>query len=81
MLHMYKDRIVSRGFSQQEGEDYDETLTPIIEEIVPVFMKTTRTTMINIQYEMQGVKSPYLKLSGSWCSTLFGPWKHEYNSR
>jgi hypothetical protein len=28
---------VSRGFSQQEGEDYDETLTPVIEEIVPVF--------------------------------------------
>jgi hypothetical protein len=43
---------VSRGFSQQEGEDYDETLTPVIEEIVPVFMKTTRTTMIHIQYEM-----------------------------
>jgi hypothetical protein len=39
---------VSRGFSQQEGEDYDETLTPIIEEIVPIFMKTTRTTMIHI---------------------------------
>jgi hypothetical protein len=30
---------VSRGFSQQEGEDYDETLTPVIEEIVPVFVK------------------------------------------
>jgi hypothetical protein len=27
---------VSRGFSQQEGEDYDETLNPVIEEIVPV---------------------------------------------
>jgi hypothetical protein len=39
---------VSRGFSQQEGEDDDETLTPVIEEIVPVFMKTTRTTMIHI---------------------------------
>jgi hypothetical protein len=39
---------VSRGFSQQEGEDYDETLTPVIEEIVPVFMKTTKTTMIHI---------------------------------
>jgi hypothetical protein len=39
---------VSRGFSQQEGEDYDETLTPVIEEIVPVFLKTTRTTMIHI---------------------------------
>jgi hypothetical protein len=36
---------VSRGFSQQEGEDYDETLTPVIEEIVPVFMKTSKTTM------------------------------------
>jgi hypothetical protein len=36
---------VSRGLSQQEGEDYDETLTPVIEEIVPVFMKTSRTTM------------------------------------
>jgi hypothetical protein len=34
---------VSRGFSQQEGEDYDETL---IKEIVPVFMKISRTTMI-----------------------------------
>jgi hypothetical protein len=39
---------VSKGFSQQEREDYDETLTPVIEEIVPVFMKTTRTTMIHI---------------------------------
>jgi hypothetical protein len=39
---------VSIGFSQQEGEDYDETLTPVIGEIVPVFMKTTRTTMIHI---------------------------------
>jgi hypothetical protein len=39
---------VSKGFSQQEGEDYEETLTPVIEEIVPVFMKTTRTTMIHI---------------------------------
>jgi hypothetical protein len=39
---------VSRGFSQQKGEDYDETLAPKIEEIVPVFMKTTRTTMIMI---------------------------------
>jgi hypothetical protein len=39
---------VSREFSQQEGEDYDDTLTPIIEEIVPIFMKTTRTTMIHI---------------------------------
>jgi hypothetical protein len=39
---------VSRGFSQQEGEDYDETLAPLIEEIVPVFMKTTITNMIHI---------------------------------
>jgi hypothetical protein len=36
---------VSRGFSQQKGEDYDKTLTPVIEEVVPVFMKTTKTTM------------------------------------
>jgi len=40
---------VSKGFSQQEGEDYDETL---IEEIVQVLMKTNKTTMIHIQYEM-----------------------------
>jgi hypothetical protein len=40
---------VSRGFSQQEGEDYDETLAPVIEEIVPVFVKTTRTTMIPLK--------------------------------
>jgi hypothetical protein len=39
---------VSKGFSQQEGEDYDKTLTPVIEEIVPVFMKTNITTMIHI---------------------------------
>jgi hypothetical protein len=39
---------VSRGFSQQEGEDYDETLSLVIEEIVPVFVKTTKTTMISI---------------------------------
>jgi hypothetical protein len=48
MFQMYKSLCVSRGFSQQEGEDYDETLTPVIEEIVPIFMKTTRTTMIHI---------------------------------
>jgi hypothetical protein len=81
MLQMYKALCVSRGFSQQEGEDYDETLTPVIEEIVSVFTKTTRTTMIHIQYEMQGEQSPYLKLSGSGCSTLVGPWRHDYNSR
>jgi hypothetical protein len=45
---------VSRGFSQQEGEDYDETPTPVFEEIFPVFMKTSRTTMILIEYEIQG---------------------------
>jgi hypothetical protein len=45
---MYKACCVSRGFSYQEGEDYDETLTPVIEEIVPIFMKTTKTTMIHI---------------------------------
>jgi hypothetical protein len=45
---MYKACCVSKGFSQQEGEDYDETVTPVIEEILPVFMKTTRTTMIHI---------------------------------
>jgi hypothetical protein len=39
---------VSRGFSQQEGEDYDDTLTPVIEEIVPIFMKKNRTTTIHI---------------------------------
>jgi hypothetical protein len=39
---------VSRGFSQQQGEDYDEKLTPEIEEIVPIFMNTTRTTIIHI---------------------------------
>jgi hypothetical protein len=39
---------VSRGFSQPEGEDYDETLTRVIEEIVLVVTKTTITTMIHI---------------------------------
>jgi hypothetical protein len=39
---------VSIGLSQQEGEEYDETLTPKIEEIVPVFIKTSRITMIHI---------------------------------
>jgi hypothetical protein len=47
---------MSRGFSQQEGEDYDETLAPVIEEIVLVFMKTTITTMILIQCEFQREK-------------------------
>jgi hypothetical protein len=72
---------VFRGFPQQERENYDETLTPVIKEIVPVFMKKTKTTMIHIQYEMQGERSPYLKLSGSWCSAFIGPGKHDYNSR
>jgi hypothetical protein len=40
MLQMYKACCVSREFSHQEGEDYDETLTPEIEEIVPIVMKT-----------------------------------------
>ena len=48
MFHMYKDLCVSIGFSQREGEDYDETLTLVIEEIVLLFMKTTKTTMIHI---------------------------------
>jgi hypothetical protein len=51
---------VSRRFSQQEGEDYDGTLAPVIEEIVPVLMKTARTTMILIQYEIQREQSLYL---------------------
>jgi hypothetical protein len=79
MLQMYKSLCVSRGFYQQEGEDYDETLTLVIGEIVPVFMKTTRTTMIHIYYEMQGGKSPYLKLRCIWCITLVGSWRHDYN--
>jgi hypothetical protein len=61
-----------RGLSQQEGEDYDETLTPVIEEIIPVFMKTTRTTMI---HEMQGEKSPYLKIE--WKLVQYISWVME----
>jgi hypothetical protein len=70
---------VSRGFSQQEGEDYDETLAPVIEEILPIFMKTTRTSTIQIQYEIEGEQSLYLRLSASWCSTLVRLWRHDYN--
>jgi len=47
-IEMYKAWLVARGFSQQEGEEYGETLTPVTKEIVPIFMKTTRTTMIHI---------------------------------
>jgi hypothetical protein len=54
---------VSRGFSRQEGEDYDETLAPVIEEIVPMFVKIAITTMIPIQYEIQREQSLYLRLS------------------
>jgi hypothetical protein len=54
---------VSRGFSHQEGEYYDETLAPIIKEIVPLFVKIVRTTMLLIQYEIQREKSLYLRLS------------------
>jgi hypothetical protein len=45
------------------GEEYDETPSPVIEEIVLVFMKTTRTTMILILYEIQGEQFLYLRLS------------------
>jgi hypothetical protein len=37
--------------SPSNMEYYDETLTLVIEEIVPVFMNT-RTTIIHIYYEM-----------------------------
>jgi hypothetical protein len=60
---MYKSRFVSIGFSQQEEEDYDETLAPIIEEVVTVFAKTSRETMILIHYEIQRDQSLYLRLS------------------
>jgi hypothetical protein len=52
---------VSRGFFQQEEKTM--TLAPVIEEIVPVFVKTSRTTMIPIQYEIQREQSLYLRLS------------------
>jgi hypothetical protein len=29
IIEMYKTRFVARGFSHQEGEDYDETLSPV----------------------------------------------------
>jgi hypothetical protein len=43
---------VSIGFSNKKGEDYDETLAPIIEEIVPMLVKTTITTMILTHYDI-----------------------------
>jgi hypothetical protein len=54
---------LSRGFSQQEREDYDDTLTLVIEEIVPEFVKEIRITMIQIQYEIKGEKSLYFIFS------------------
>jgi hypothetical protein len=33
-IEMYKAGFVSGGFSQQEGEDYDETLTPVAKRSV-----------------------------------------------
>jgi len=44
-------REVSGNFqedSPKEREDYGETLALVIEEIVPVLVKTTKTTMILI---------------------------------
>jgi hypothetical protein len=52
---------VSRGFFYQEGEYYEETLTLVIEEIFPVFVKKTRT-MISIQYEFQGGAVPVFEI-------------------
>jgi hypothetical protein len=40
-IKMYKALFVSRGFSQQEGEDYDKTLAPLI------IRSIYRTTMIH----------------------------------
>jgi hypothetical protein len=42
---MYKPDVCPEDSPSKRGEDYDETL---IEETVPVLMKTTRTTMIHI---------------------------------
>jgi hypothetical protein len=42
---------VSRGFYQQEGEDYDKTLTPVIEEIVLVFMKISSFVLMLLRFQ------------------------------
>jgi hypothetical protein len=34
-MEEYQDKVVTKGFSQQEGVDLDETLTPVVQEDSP----------------------------------------------
>lgn len=58
-VHTYKARLVARGFSQRYGEDYDETLAPVVKhETVRVLLALATQQELHVRH--LDVKNAYL---------------------